>query len=163
MRNFLFVMLTILAAGCTYSFRGQTAGDIKSIAIPTFENETTEFGFGERITEELISGFQRDGILRITTEDQADAILRGRIISVEDKPYTARSETQNLTVEEYRFSMSCEIELVDRETDEPIWSQVFPAWAVYAYTGSLENRDQAVEEAVDKLLEDLLNKIVGSW
>jgi len=150
----------LLLSGCTYSFRGQTAGAIKSIAIPTFENETAEFGIAERITDELVQGFQRDGTLRITSSDQADAVLSGRITRVEDMPYTARADQ---TVEEYRFSMTCEIELTDNRTQQVLWTQTYPEWAVYPYTGTLEFRDQAIQEAVGKLQQDLLNRIVGSW
>jgi outer membrane lipopolysaccharide assembly protein LptE/RlpB len=156
----LFLVLAATLAGCAYSFRGQTAGAIKSIAIPTFENETAEFGIAERVTEELVRGFQRDGTLRITSTEQADAVLSGRITRLEDMPYTARADQ---TVEEYRFSMTCEIELTDNRTQQVIWTQTYPAWAVYPYTGSLEFRDQAIQEAVSKLQQDLLNRIVGSW
>lgn len=153
------VLLTVIC-GCTYSFRGQTAGNIKSISIPVFENETAEFGLAERVTDELVRGFQRDGTLRITTTDQADALLIGRITRVEDLPYTARADQ---TVEEYRFALGCAVEFINNQTQQPIWSQTFASWAIYTYTGSLEDRDKAIEEAVGKLQEDLLNKIVGSW
>ncbi|MBU0509962.1 hypothetical protein KKH27_14155 [bacterium] len=152
--------LLLLVCGCTYTFRGQTAGDIKSVSIPVFENETAEFGLAERVTDELVRSFQRDGTLRIASADQADAILLGRITRVEDLPYTARADQ---TVEEYRFALSCVVELLNNRTQETIWSQTFNGWAVYPYTGSLENRDLAVEEAVGKLQQDLLNRIVGSW
>jgi outer membrane lipopolysaccharide assembly protein LptE/RlpB len=154
------LVLALLLGGCTYSFRGQSAGAIKSIAIPTFENLSAEFGIADQVTQALVRGFQRDGTLRVTTESQADAILRGRIVRVEDQPYTARA---NQTVEEYRFAMSCEIELINTATQTTLWTQVYPAWAIYTYTGSLENRSAAIEEAVGKLQQDLLNKIVGSW
>jgi hypothetical protein len=154
--------LALCLSGC-YTFRGQTAGAIKSIAIPTFENETAEFGLAERVTDVLITGFQRDGTLRVTSNEQADAILHGRILTVEDLPYTARSDQAAITVEEYRFSLNCSIELINGRTQEPIWSQSFPVWAIYPYSGSLANRDQAIQEAVEKLQQDLLNKIVGSW
>lgn len=156
----LCIAMAVLLAGCTYSFRGQVAGDIKSLAIPTFENETAEFGIAETITEELVRGFQRDGVLKIVGEGQADAVLVGRVIKIEDQPYTARADQ---TVDEYRFSMTCEIELVNNHSKETAWKQAFPAWAIYPYTGSLENRDAAVKEAVGKLREDLLNRIVGNW
>jgi hypothetical protein len=164
------MLLALLLSGCTYSFRGQSAGAIKSLSIPTFENESTEFGIADRVTNELVRAFQQDGTLKITSESQADAILRGRIVRVEDQPYTARPVSQadspggqSVTVEEYRFSMSCEIELVDNTTQVALWSQVYPAWAIYPYAGSLENRDAAIQEAVTKLQQDLLNKIVGNW
>jgi hypothetical protein len=152
----------VLLGGCTYSFRGQTAGDIQSIAVPTFENESTEFGIAETLTEELIRGFQRDGTLKIRSDEQADAILVGRVLRIVDEPYSARPGA-TIIVDEYRFSMTCEIELFNTETQELIWSQTFPAWAVYPYGQSLENRDAAIEEATEKLMQDILNKIVGSW
>ena len=162
MRSLLPTLLALLSLGCSYSFKGQVAGDIRSISIPTFENETPEFGLAEALTDELIRGFQRDGTLRVTGEDAADAVLVGRVMRVDDQPYSARPG-ETILVEEYRFSMTCEIDLVDPETREPIWTQVFPAWAVYEYTGSLENREAAIEEATGKLMEDILNKIVGGW
>ena len=155
----LCLIIPLLFCGC-YTFRGQTAGAIKSIAIPTLENETAEFGLAERVTDALIRGFQRDGTLRIVNPEQADAVLRGRIIRVEDAPYTARADQ---TVDEYRFSMSCALELVDSRQQETLWSQTYPAWAIYQYSGSMEKRDLAIQEAVDKLQQDLLNKIVGNW
>ncbi|MFZ5433823.1 MAG: LptE family protein [Calditrichota bacterium] len=156
------LIAAVLLCGCTYSFRGQTAGNIKTISIPTFENETAEFGIAERVTDELVRGFQRDGTLRITTTDQADAVLVGRITRIEDLPYTARGG-EAVTVEEYRFAISCAIDLVNSQTQEPIWSQGFSSWSIYAYDGNPENRDLAIEDAVGKLQQDLLNRIVGSW
>jgi hypothetical protein len=160
LRSLSLLFIALFFTGCTYSFRGQSAGAIKSIAIPTFENESTEFGLGETITSSLTRAFQRDGVLRITDETNADAVLRGRIISVDDQPITARAD---LTVEEYRFAMNCEIELIKTDTQESMWRQVYPEWAVYQYNGSLEFRTQAIEETVTKLQQDILNKIVGNW
>jgi outer membrane lipopolysaccharide assembly protein LptE/RlpB len=156
----LLLAICAVCVSCSYSFRGRVAGDVKSIAIPTFENESAEFGIAESITEELIRGFQRDGTLKVTSQDQADAVLLGRVVRVEDQPYTARADQ---TVEEYRLSVTCEIELVNTKTNESAWKQVYPAWAIYPYTGSLDARDQALREAVGKLREDLLNRIVGNW
>lgn len=157
-------LVALLLCGC-YSFRGQVAGDIRTLAIPTFSNESSEFGLSETVTDELIRGFQRDGTLRVAPEGQADAILVGTLIDVRDEPYTARSgtATTDITVDEYRFSMVCRMELVQRSTGETKWSQNFQAWSIYPYGGDLSNRDTAVTEATAKLVEDLLNKIVGSW
>lgn len=161
MAKFLLLLACSLLSSC-YSFRGQVAGDIKTLAIPTFMNESTEFGLSETVTDELIRGFQKDGTLRITSEGQADAIVMGTLIEAKDEPYSARSGTE-ITVDEYRFSMTCRIDLVIRETGETKWTQSFPAWSIYPYGGDLSNRDQAVKDATTKLVEDLLNKIVGSW
>ncbi|MBK6767212.1 MAG: LptE family protein [bacterium] len=145
-----------------YSFRGQVAGDTKSIAIPSLSNESTEFGLAETVTDALIRAFQRDGTLKVVPEGQADATLTGSLVDVRDEPYTARSDG-GITVDEYRFSMTCRMELIDRETGESKWTQNFPVFMIYTYGGDLSNRDSAVTAATEKLVTDLINKIVGSW
>ncbi|MBU0691716.1 hypothetical protein KKH18_07860, partial [bacterium] len=111
MRSILFLIVcAVILAGCTYSFRGRQAGDIQSISVPTLENESTEFGISETLTDELIRSFQRDGTLRVTNDAQADAILVGRVLRVQDEPYSARPG-DDITVQEYRFSMTCEFDL----------------------------------------------------
>lgn len=161
MHRVLWIAACGILLGC-YTFKGQVAGDIKTLAIPTFSNESSEFGLSETVTDQLIRGFQKDGTLRVVSENQADAILVGTLIDAKDEPYTARSGDV-ITVDEYRFSMTIRIDLVIRETGETKWTQNFPAWSIYAYGGDLSNRDRAVTEATTKLVEDLLNKIVGSW
>ena len=156
------IAVGLMIWGCTYSFRGQQAGDIQSIAVPNLENESTEFGIAEILTEELIRSFQRDGTLRVYNEAQADAVLVGRVLRVQDEPYSA-TPGDEITVQEYRFSMTCEFDLINNVTKEIEWTQTFPAWAVYPYDNSLANRDAAIEEATEKLMQDILNKIVGSW
>ncbi|MCL4304422.1 hypothetical protein KJZ99_00730 [bacterium] len=153
--------LLVIFSGC-YSFRGQVAGDIRTLAIPTFENESAEFGLSETVTDELIRGFQRDGTLRILPESQADALLVGALVEVRDDPNTARSN-EGIVVDEYRFSMTCRVELILRDTGESKWVQNFAVYSIYPYTGDFSNRERAVSEATAKLVEDLLNKIVGNW
>ena len=159
----LFASLAAMLTSCSYSFRGQTAGEIRSIAIPTIVNESTDFGLAEVSTEELISGFQKDGTLRVTSEGNADAVIVARLTQVNDEPFTARAGQDAITVDEYRFSMTCVVELVIAESGQTKWTQSFSPWAVYPYGGDLSNREGAIEEATTKLVEDLLNKIVGAW
>ena len=158
----------VLAAGCTffvsgcgvYSFSGAVAGDIKNISVPLFANQTAEFGIQETITDALIAGFQREGILRIVDEAQSDAILHGTILNINDTPNTY---SVNEEVSEYRFQITCEIALEKMDTGEELWREAFSTWGNYPYTGSLEDRQTGIDEALRKLTEDILNRIVSNW
>lgn len=155
------VLLAALLSGCgVYSFSGAVAGDIKNISIPLFENQTAEFGVQETITDALIAGFQREGILKIVDESHADAILHGTILNIRDTPNTYSADEQ---VSEYRFQITCEITLVKSNTGEDLWKETFSTWGNYPYTGSLEDRQTGIEEALRKLTEDILNRIVSNW
>ncbi len=157
----LLFMVSALMSGCgTYSFSGAVPGDIKSIAIPLFENQTAEFGIQETITDALVAGFQREGILKIVDEAHADAILHGIILRIDDTPHTYSTDEQ---VSEYQFRISCEIALENTRTSEDLWKQTFTAWGNYTYSGSLADRQIGIDAAVRKLTEDILNRIVSNW
>ena len=49
----ILIGLLLLVQGCGfYSFTGASTGGLKSIAVPTFENQTAEFGLAETITDD---------------------------------------------------------------------------------------------------------------
>ena len=75
--------------GCIYySMAGSIPPHIKSIFIPLAENQTTEFGMSEAVTDNMVNKFTEENILRLDSENQADSILRGKIVRVKDAPYT---------------------------------------------------------------------------
>ena len=150
----------MLSSCGNYSFTGAVAGDIKSISVPLFSNQTAEFGIQETITDALITGFQREGILKIVDESRADAILHGTILRISDTPNTY---TANEEVSEYRFQITCEIILEKTDTGEALWKESFSTWGNYPYTGSLSDRQMGIDEALRKLTEDILNRIVSNW
>ncbi|RKY83165.1 hypothetical protein DRP98_07780, partial [candidate division KSB1 bacterium] len=72
------MILLLLLGGCAYySFSGNTLPSyIKTVAIPLFEDQTSEFGIKEKLTDALISEFTRDNTLKISSQDEADSIIR---------------------------------------------------------------------------------------
>ncbi|MFH1009802.1 MAG: LptE family protein [bacterium] len=157
----LFLLQSMFLNGCgNYSFTGAVPKDIKNIAIPLFANQTAEFGIQETITDALVAGFQREGILKIVDETRADAILHGTILRIDDTPNTYSASEQ---VSEYRFQIACEIILENARTGESLWKQTFTTWGNYPYTGSLADRQTGINEALRKLTEDILNRIVSNW
>ena len=95
----LYLVLACLAvAGCGYSTKSRTAKDIKSIAVPFFLNTTTEPNLEIRVTEQIIDNLLEDNTLRVLREEEADAILEGRIIRFENRPF---SFNEDLDAEEY--------------------------------------------------------------
>jgi len=75
-----------LASGCA----GYRLGDakptafqeIEKIHVPTFENDTLEPRMAVLLTNAVISQLQQDGTYQVTTADQADATLVGRVSQI---------------------------------------------------------------------------------
>jgi hypothetical protein len=154
-------------AGCfRYSFSGAGPSHIKTVAIPLFSNTTAEYGVVELVTDELILAFQQDNTLKIVDEDAADAVLWGTLRRVEDVPYTyeGEGEAKNFSVNEYKLTLVIDLEYYDQTKEETIWHQEVSGWGTYEHvSGTPEEREVGVKEAVDKLAEDILNLTVSGW
>jgi len=154
--------LTLSVCGCgAYSFTGQGISGIKSIAVEPFENRTSEFGIRDRITDALIDKLLSDRTLSIANVNTADAILKGAIVSVDDRPLTFNAAEE---VSENQVVITIEVMLVRPGLVEPIWQTRLTGDGSYPYrTGSPEERDVGMKVAVDRLVQDLVNKLTSDW
>lgn len=165
----LIIICVCYFSGCFhYSFSGAMTGDIRTVSIPLFENQTAEYGFVERITDDLILVFQKDNTLKIVDESDADAILRGTLIRVEDVPYTyegeGEGESANFSVGEYKLTLVVNLEYYNQKKGEVIWTQKVEGWGTYEHiTGSPDEREAGFTEAIEKMNQDILNLTVSGW
>jgi len=88
--------------------------DVHSIAIPTFANNTVIPRIEVLVTDTVIKQFQQDGTFQITSNGNADAILKGEISRITRSP--ARSVTGNvLATSEFSLVMRLRYKLVGRD------------------------------------------------
>ena len=84
------LLLLSLLAGCGYRLSGLGAGlpgHIDVVAILPFENESAFPEVEEGMTEEIIKGFNRRGRYTVQeTEEGAQAVMRGTVLSVDFSP-----------------------------------------------------------------------------
>ena len=165
-----------------YSMAGSIPPHIKSIAIPLVENQTAEFAMAETVTDNLVSKFTKENILRVTDEKSADSIMKGVILKVDDGPYTFSKEE---AVTEYRFTVSMKLEWLDVANDKVLLTKQYSGWGAYGLSGDISTdgidndgdgaidgddideigdpREFATKVAVEKIAEDVLNDILTSW
>ncbi len=149
-----------LTASCgVYTFSPSALGGIKSTAIPLFENRTSEGGLSEDLTDKLARAFIDDNTLRLVPESRADAVLRGAVISYELEAYTF---DQNEVVSEYIVRVGLDIGFFEKKNAKVIWEEKrMTSWGTY--NSVTETEDDGKEEALNKLVEDILNKTVKGW
>jgi len=175
---FSFIMLSC----AFYSMAGSIPPHIKSIAIPLVENQTAEFAMAETVTDNLLTEFTEENILRVTGEKIADSVLQGVILSVTDWPYTFSKE-EAVTV--YRFTVTMKMDWLDVANDKVLLSKQYSGWGAYGLSGDISSdgvdndgdglidgedvdeigdpREFATRIAVEKIAEDVLNDILTSW
>ena len=154
-----FVALLLCAMGCTpYSFSGGRTALVATVAVPLFENQTTEFGLAESLTRGVIDGFVQDNQIKVVDQPQAEAVLTGRIVEYRRKAYTFDETDQ---VKEYIVEIWVTAELTKTTRSEKVWSvERFRAFGTYA---AEEEEQIGQTKAISKLAEDLLNRTIKSW
>ena len=181
-KSYIFISAIFLQSCGFYSMAGSIPPHIKSIAIPLVENQTAEFAMAETVTDNLVSKFTKENILRVTSEKNADSMLNGIIMKVDDGPYTFSKEE---AVTEYRFTVSMKLEWVDMVNDKVLLTKQYTGWGAYGLSGDIsadgidndgdgsidgddideigDPREFATKVAVEKIAEDVLNDILTSW
>ena len=123
--HFLFSLIFLLLAGigCGYRLAGEGGGppsEIRSIAVPTFNNETYEAGIETIVTNALLRELIKDRRLKVVGQDEADAIMEGTVTS-----FTTSSVAYDPTgvVLEYRTWVTLDVTVRRNRKGEILWSQ----------------------------------------
>jgi outer membrane lipopolysaccharide assembly protein LptE/RlpB len=154
-------VMVVFLAGCgLYSFSGAVPGGVELIAVPLFDNVTSEYGIREQLTDAVIDRFLLDNIVKVVDLGRADAVLRGTILRINDDPYTFQATE---TVQEYRIIVTVRVVLEDTKTGEALWTQEFSQWGTYPLTSGNFGREEGLNDAIGKLTEDISNKVVSGW
>lgn len=146
-----------------YSTRSKTAKDIKSVAVPFFENTTTEPNLEIIVTETVVDNLVSDNTLSVKDESVADAVLEGKIVSFQNVPF---SFNRDLNAEEYRVVISVEATLYSKKLERPIWQKqlIKGDGAYFVDTDEQGFRyEDALAEAIKEITDRILNLTVQDW
>lgn len=80
-----------LIGGCGYRHQGLYPADVRTLAVPIFENRSFYRGLEFDLTEALIKQIELDTPYKVVAESVADTILTGSIVRVE-QDVLSRSE-----------------------------------------------------------------------
>ena len=161
--------LLYASLGCGYTRKTVLPQEIKTIYVDTVKNAIQlenlfayQPGLEIDITNAIIRRLQRDGILRVTTRDNADAVLNGKLIAYEQEGLRF---TGLESIEEYRLFIVLDLQLVNNKTKEVIWKEPnFSGDAEY-FVSSVRSlaREEATHRAVDRLARNVVDRIVEDW
>jgi len=163
------VVMIPLLAGCGYTTKTVLPRNIKTIFVETVKNKipilemrSYQQGLEMDITNAVIARLQVDGNLRVVPEGQADSILQMDLKNYEQEGLRF---TQLESVEEYRMFIVMHLKLVDARTNEIIWEEPDFSGATEYYVTDIKQigEQAAVEQAIDKLAKNIVDRIVEDW
>jgi hypothetical protein len=167
-KHLLLILLLITTAlinfGCgAYSFTGASVpAHLKSIAIPVAEDKSPAAipGLREQLTDELIQKFINDNSLQVAERSRADATLECVITTVTDAPAIVSAGEE---ISSRRLTINVRVIYKDLVQKKTIFENTFNNYGDYVPGQAENNRDNAIQEAVDKISEDILLAVVSGW
>lgn len=160
----LAVALTFLHGCAGYRLGTSLPGSIVSVYVPTFVNDCGEPELEHTTTSATIEEFQKDGTLRVSSSDTADAVLHGTLIGYSLK--TLRFSEDNATEpSEYRLTITAKVILKSRSTGETILA--YPS-IIGKSTFDLKDdiataKTEALPGAATDLAHDIVERVVEGW
>ncbi len=161
----LFITLGLInfTGCCAYSFTGASVPKhIKTIAIPVAQDRSGsgEPGLGEMLTNKLIQKFIDDNTLQIASKSNANSVLDCTITSLSDAPAVI-SAGENVTTRRITITVHAVYrDLVKRKT---IFDKDFTNTSDYQAGASISVRRAAIEDAINKISDDILLDTVSGW
>lgn len=157
--------LVLLAASCSSYQLGTTLPpQLRTVYVPTFENEIYEPGVEVDLTNAVITRFRQDGNLKPVGENEADTVVSGKITSWYRRVlgYTGRDEDN---VEEYRLYVTAVIVFRELRTGKELISgQAIRGYADFYLEGDLTSAEEAARpRAYKDLARNIVDAVVSIW
>ena len=166
----LISAMLICLASCGYHFSGEGAGPkpgLVRIAIPVFENKTSEPDLGAKIAEALRQEFIRKGNMKVVTVEEAEAVFKGTVRSIRVLPvaHHAVSGVANQITTENMLMLTVDILCEDKKTHKILWrNQNYSDHQVYQINNNAEQLQPVTgyenrQAALDFLAQDISRRI----
>ena len=159
-----FLVCFLLSSGCGYHLVGYGSAlpsHIRTIAVPVFQNTSTEPNIHRDATDAIRQIFITDGRLKLVSTREADLLVRGILT---DYQLRAVSFSGKDMAEEYIVRLGVQVEAYDRAKGKVLLSQKFTTQWDYRITSGVvaseAARFAAVKEAYDDLGDQLVNIII---
>ncbi len=156
----VFIILALAAAGCGYSLTTRLPSHIKTVAVPTFQNETLEYGLEKELTQAVVEQFTEDNNLRVVSENRADAVVYASV-----KAYKRRVAgfTAEEIANEYEIAIIIDVEVRDRVKTKELWKEEGMARTTNYFVDQVGSETEGRQEAVRQMAEDIVSRTVQGW
>jgi outer membrane lipopolysaccharide assembly protein LptE/RlpB len=163
---------TVSLAACGYHVAGHSSAlpkTIHVIAVPAIENRTTTYRIEQKLTAATIHEFLAKTRYRIVSDPNGgDAVLRGKVLSVEILPLTFETTSTTPTTSVARATtmlviMKCDVTLTERETEKILYhNDNFVFRNEYELSTDVRSFFQEGDPAFDRMAQDFAGRLVAA-
>jgi outer membrane lipopolysaccharide assembly protein LptE/RlpB len=163
-RPFFFAILAAfltLISACGYHLAGKGSRlprHIHSIAIPVFENSSSEPGIQRNLTDIIRETYLNDGRLKLKGEKEADLLMKGKITGYELR---AVAFDRKDVATEYWVILEGEIDVRDQVKKAAYLREKFSTRRDYKSTANVVDTESAKQAALQEAYRDLARQLVS--
>ncbi len=111
------VVLSLAAlAGCaSYRWTSSVPEELRTVAVPVFENRTSSAELGPIVSQYVLREFQREGTFAIRRAGDSSLEVQGVIVKASRDP-AAFNRGYGSRASEYRYTVTAEVSLINKDT-----------------------------------------------
>jgi len=144
-------------AGCAgYQLGSTLPKNLKTVYVPAFVNKTEEPLAETEATKATLQELQKDGTLRVTTQEACDTILEVTLVDIKFTPLSYQANSQK-TANEYRMYVTASIIFKKSKTNELLTKKTVTGETTFLPAGDLAS---AKRLALPYASKDLAHRIV---
>jgi hypothetical protein len=160
-RILLAVALALLGGCYSFSGGGGFPSDIRTIYIAPFENQTSQFDLEQQVFSELTETLPRALGVRPAGEDNADAIVRGRIIRYDTRVQSSPIANPNQPLVNM-VEIVIAIELIDVRRNLILWESTSLS-GQGTYRAEVQDENVGRQIALEQLSQKILDGAQQQW
>ncbi|MEW6702581.1 MAG: LPS assembly lipoprotein LptE [Bacteroidota bacterium] len=163
--NLLVIILALVNfTACNYSFSGASVpSHLKTIAVMVFADRSgsAEFDLGQRLTKRVIQRFVDDNTLLVGDRLNSDSILDGTIVSLSEADLVVVAGEK---ASKRRITINVRVVYKDLVKKITVFERNFSWYGDYLLGGDITSvRSRAIEDAFDRISQDILLGVVSNW
>lgn len=157
--SFSFLLLLALCGcGTSYSWRSEVPAEMRTVAVPTFRNESSVSELGAIATRQLLRECQREGTFRIRETGDAALEIQG-VVKASGQSVTAYDRRIYGRLAASDFYATIEVSVIDKRNGKVlIDNRQYVARTSFT---SRQDRATAMRDASGRLADDLARQVVG--
>jgi hypothetical protein len=160
------IALLVSLAGCSYSPNPALfPPHLKTLAVPVFENRTTEPNLDQEVTQAVVNRFVANNRLRVVSEGEADLVVSGAVVGYTNSVFGFNAREQ---AQEYQVAVTVAVRVKDRVKNREMWAddrlvRTSNYFVVTIPGQQVQDQVTARQDAIDKIGEAVINKTVEGW
>ncbi len=158
--------VAFLAGSCAYTTStALLPSHLKTVAVPVFENATSEYTLQQDITDAVLARFVQDNHLRVVDERSADCVVRGKIVGYKNAVFGFSTDNRS---QEYRVTITVSVVFKDQVKNRELWRDDNMVKTANYYVTDVPGQTAKTEldgrkDAIAKIADEILTRSTQGW